>query len=123
MSLQNSVHENVVTAKTQITKTEIEALIHKYSEQYGVPYNKIYSIIECETAHTFDPNIQSKVRYNFSSERRGIVEGDQERSYGLAQIHLPDHPNITMEEAKNPEFAIDFMASHLAKGKHIWYCK
>lgn len=121
--MNNSVHENIVIAQGPLTKTDIEALIHKYSEQYNVPYNKLYRIVECETANTFDPNIQSYVKYNFTDVRRGIVEGDRERSFGLAQIHLPDHPNVTMEEAKNPEFALDFMASHLSKGKHIWYCK
>lgn len=121
----NSVHENVVSASTEqvYTKSDVEVLIHKYSESYGVPYNKIYNIIACETANTFDPKVQSFVKYNFNDPARQIVAGGQERSFGLAQIHLPDHPEITYEQATNAEFSVRFIAETLSKGKYIWYCK
>jgi len=127
ITIDNSVHENIVIAadKEYIiqSKQDIEALIHKYAEEYGVPYSTMHRIIACETANTFNPMIQSSVIYNFSSQKRGIVEGTREESYGLAQIHLPDHPEVALTEAQDPEFAIKFMAEHLSKDKYIWYCK
>ena len=100
----------------------IEEKIARYSEMYGVPYSRIYNTIECETAHTFDTNIQSNLRYDFSSKKRGIVLGEREQSYGLAQIHLPDHPEVTIEQATNPDFAIEFMAKNMSLGRKWWYC-
>lgn len=114
----------VVASERPIEKkvVTIPSLIDKYSQKYGVPYKEIHTIIACETGNTFNPEIQSRVRYNFSSTKRGIVKGERERSYGLAQIHLPDHPYVSIEQAKDPEFAIEFMAKSLSKGKNIWYC-
>jgi hypothetical protein len=105
------------------SKDNIVKLINKYADQYGVSRTLMYNIIECETAHTFDPNIQSGLKYKFSDSRRGIIIGQQEKSWGLAQIHLPDHPQVTIEQAKDPEFAIKFMAENLSEGRHLWYCE
>ena len=63
-------------------------------------------IIECESS--FNPlakNITSK-----------------ESSYGLVQINLKAHKHITIEQATNPDFAIEFLAKNLAekRGK-MWY--
>ncbi len=105
------------------SKGDITELINKYADQYGVSRTLMYNIIECETAHTFDPNIQSGLKYKFSDSKRGIVIGQQEQSYGLAQIHLPDHPQVTIEQAKDPVFAIKFMAQILSQDRHLWYCE
>jgi len=105
------------------SKGDITELINKYADQYGVSRTLMYNIIECETAHTFDPNIQSGLKYKFTDSKRGIVIGQQEQSYGLAQIHLPDHPQVTIEQAKDPVFAIKFMAQNLSQDRHLWYCE
>ncbi len=121
--LPTNIHFVTQVVQADIEQKTIPEMIQEASTKYNVPYNRIYNIIDCETAHTFDPEIQSMVRYNFSSVKRGIVKGEQERSYGLAQIHLPDHPSISYAQATNPEFAIDFIADNLSKGRYIWYCK
>lgn len=119
-SYQASVVEEI--APKADSKEEIVTKIHLYADKYNVSFDKMYQIIDCETAHTFDANIQSHVVYAFSSSKRGIVKGEREQSYGLAQIHLPDHPQVTIEQAKDVDFALNFMALSLSKGKHIWYC-
>lgn len=106
-----------------VAKTEIEQKIKLYSDKYNVSFQKMYNTIDCETAHTFNPQIQSEVKYNFSDHKRGIVKGEQEKSWGLAQIHLPDHPNITLEQATDIDFSLNFMAKEYSKGHNIWYCK
>jgi len=55
--------------------------------------------------------------YNIQS---GIVhEGVREPSYGLAQIHLPSHPKVSVEQALDPYFAVDWMMEHWHTVK--WY--
>ena len=120
-SIQNVVITEEVDNKVD-PRAEIIAKIHLYSDKYNVPFEKIYNTIDCETAHTFDTKIQSQVKYNFSASNRGIVKGTQERSYGLAQIHLPDHPKISYSQATDVDFAIEFMAKEYSKGHDIWYC-
>jgi hypothetical protein len=92
---------------------EIQGLISHYSALYGVSRDLMDKIIECETAGTYDPKIQSGHYKN----------GIREDSWGLVQIHLPAHPTITKEMAKNPNFAIDFLAKNLADSKQeMWTC-
>ena len=120
-TIQDVVISEVVDIEVD-SRADIIRKISLYSEKYNVPYQKLYNTIECETAHTFDTKIQSQVKYNFSAPSRGIVKGEQEKSFGLAQIHLPDHPKISYEQATDSDFAIEFMAQHYSKGKDIWYC-
>jgi len=106
-------------------RAEIESKIHLYADKYNVPFQKIYNTVDKETGGTFDPMIQSKVIYSFSNLKRGIVKGTQERSYGLAQIHLPDHPDISRGQAEDIDFALNFIAKEYSLGHCIWYavCK
>lgn len=95
---------------TRLTTPE---LILAFSRQYGVNSVTIDKVVSCETAGTYDPLIQSYV----------VKNGVREDSWGLAQIHLPSHPDITKEQAKDPEFAIEFMAKNFADGKqNMWSC-
>lgn len=49
--------------------------------------------------------------------------GDNGTSFGLAQIHLPAHPHITKEQAFDPYFALNFMASEMKAGRSWkWTC-
>lgn len=49
--------------------------------------------------------------------------GDNGQSYGLAQIHLPSWPDISKEQALDPEFAINFLAEKLSKNQgYLWTC-
>lgn len=49
--------------------------------------------------------------------------GDHGNSYGIAQIHLPSHKDITKEEALDPEFAIGWTAYQFSLGNHNqWTC-
>lgn len=70
-------------------------------------------IIDCENTD-WDTDLQSKVINK---------KGKRERSFGLSQIHLTAHPDITQEQATDPDFALKFMAENLSKGKgKMWSC-
>lgn len=80
-------------------------LIEKYATKYNVSSETITKIIACESG--YNP----------------LAVGDGGNSFGLVQIHHPSHPNITKEQAYNPDFAISFLAENLSKGKaRLWTC-
>jgi hypothetical protein len=89
--------------------------------EYGVPAPLLEKIITCESQ--WQPTAQSRHIYPFTDAKRGIYKGQRERSFGLVQISLPHHPDITKEQAISPEFAIDFLAKNVAKGRGgMWSC-
>ena len=117
-----SVAEAPAPVQVELTKEELVELTYSYANKYGVSGDYMVDLISCENT-PWDTELQSQIKYNFSDPDRGIVKGEQEKSYGLSMIHLPDHPNITKEQATDPYFALDFMAEHLANNQNIWYCK
>jgi len=72
-------------------------LIQQEARDKGVPASLISSIINQESG--FNPDAENV--------------SDKERSYGLGQINLNAHPQITEQQAKDPGFAIKFIADRL----------
>lgn len=100
----------LIEEKIDWTKERIRQEVDLKATEYNVPADAMWDTIMCESGAS--TTIQSYyVR----------KDGTREQSYGLAQIHLPDHPNVTYEQAIDPEFAIEFMA----KNWHnvTWYCR
>lgn len=90
-------------------KAKEVALSHNLNADHFV------KVIECETMHSWDPFIQS----TYPNER----DGGRELSFGLVQIHLPDHKNVSKEQAQDPEFAFEFMADYWDQGQeNQWSC-
>ena len=98
----------------------IDELVTLYASKYGVSEGVMLRVMKCEN-RSRNPKKQSGHTYYFSDPRRNIVEGTQERSYGLVQIHLPDHPEVSYEQATDPEFSIAFLAKHLSLGHGWWW--
>ena len=116
--------EQPLALKQLDTHTErAKRLTMHYGAKYKVSYKDMYEVIKCETGGTFDPTIQSQVRYSFTDPDRGIVEGEREESYGIAQIHLKDNPDISIEQATDMDFSIRFMAEEFSKGNQSWRWK
>lgn len=104
--------QEVIPVITPPTKSELIQKVYQYADQYDVKASTMLAIINCENTD-WDPTLQSRI----------INKGQREESYGLSQINLPTHPTITKEQATNPDFSLDFMASQLSKGnKNIWTC-
>lgn len=80
-------------------------IIEAYAVRYGIPSSSLVATLRCESG--FDAN----------------AVGDLGTSFGVAQIHLPAHTDISKDEALNPFFAIDWAASQFALGKaSMWSC-
>lgn len=100
----------------------VEKCVEWFSKEYDVSYEMMMNVMRCEN-RDLDPTLQSKIKYSFTNEKLGIYKGERELSYGVSQIHLPSHPNITLEQATDVTFSVEFMAKNFAKGRHsMWSC-
>lgn len=95
-------------------KSVVENLVRHYAEKYKVNPVVMMNILTCEN-NQFDPDLQS---YHPAKSFNG-----RELSFGLAQLHLPSHPEISIEQATDPDFSIEYMASEMSKGRASqWSC-
>lgn len=102
-------------APTNPSKEEYVAYAVKKAVEANLMPTEVKKVIECETSGTWDPKIQSG--------HKNVKDGGRELSFGLAQIHLPDHPDVTLEEATDPYFAMDFLISEWEEGRAWqWTC-
>ena len=87
--------------------TDVKGMIAYYAEEYQVSAYQLEKTLFCESS--LNPNAK-----NITS---------RERSYGVAQINLMAHTTITIEQATDPQFAIEWTAQQFAKGNaKIWTC-
>jgi hypothetical protein len=91
------------------TQDETERRIRYLYERAGEHADVLARIIWCESRFL---NVQSQVQQHYG----------QELSFGLAQIHLPSHPNVTKEQAMDAYFSIDYAIELYKKeGARPWY--
>ena len=87
------------------SSTTAEDIITAYAIHYGTPAQPLIDTLDCESG--------------LHSDR----VGDHGTSYGVAQIHLPAHPDISKKQALDPLFSIDFAAKEFAAGNQsMWSC-
>ena len=99
-----AVNEKVERAIADIPHTQpqtetIIRYIYDEAPKYGIDPDEVAHTIYCESKFY---NVQSAV----------VKNGVQEPSWGLAQIHIPSHPNVTVEQALTPTFAVDWMLTN-----------
>lgn len=83
----------------------VQELVSKYALQYNVSASRMLATMKCE------------------SGLNNLAVGDHGNSYGIAQIFLKAHPEVTKEQAQDPAFASEFMAKEFSKGNaRIWTC-
>lgn len=125
----------ILLEEPMITEAELLTLASSYADKYNVSRETMVRKTKCETPIVIIDKVryydskdpQSRIRYNDGQIARhpdwGNI-GDREDSWGPAQIHLPDHPHITREQASDPHFALDFMAKAHSEGQGgKWSCK
>jgi len=91
------------TAKT----AELIKYLYDYAEGTDVNPEIVSRTIYCES-------MWYNIKSGYFNE-----QGIQEESYGLSQIHLPNHPHITKEQALDPYFALRFIVDRWHDVK--WY--
>lgn len=81
-------------------------LSDKYATKHGVDPEYMWRIVYCESGGRADAK-------NPTSSATGVV-----------QILLSAHPDITRDQALDPDFSLDWMANHLSQGHDgMWVCK
>lgn len=116
------IAEDIVPLELQTrtySKNELVQKVYHYAKIHKNNPEIMIRTINCEN-DTWDIERQSELKYK-KGNRWGFSAGIYEKSYGLAMIHLPDHPYITREQATDPDFAIDYMAEHLGRDV-TWSC-
>ena len=118
----NLVAEDVVGTPCMYNESNEDCvwrLVKIYSKEYNVSAKSMMNTLRNENT-TFDFDQQSYLKYK-KGNRWKQPAGSREQSFGIAQIHLPDHPTVTKEEAIDPAFAVEFMAKKFAQGKQkMW---
>lgn len=94
------------TVKQVWNKQSIQKIIHEYAVQYKVSEVVMNKVISCESQYDLN------------------TIGDSGKSFGLVQIHMGYWgKEVTPEMARNPYFAIEFLADKLSKKEgHLWTC-
>lgn len=98
-----------VHAESPTDTLDVKSIIQRVSASYNVKSEVIERVMACES--------------NFNTNAEGDFKNGEPQSFGLSQIHLPSHPNITKEQATDPYFATMFMAENISKGRgSMWTC-
>ena len=95
---------SVEVQQVKLEKT-VEELIADASLRYGIDHAKFLATAQCE-----------------SSLRSNVIGGDDGNSVGLFQIHLPSHPEVSMENALDPIWAVEWAAKKFKIDPTIWVC-
>lgn len=95
-----------------IDTTAIAVIVRDMAAKYGIDYNDFYNTLWCES-HLVPQ--QSKVKD--PSGPNGF-----EDSWGIPQIHLPDHPDVTKNQAMDIVWSIEWAAKEFKKDPTIWSC-
>lgn len=86
-------------------ESEINMIIDTSAQKWGVNRQILVSVLKCESS--LKPN----------------AVGDSGTSFGIAQIRLIAHPEITKAEALDPAFAINYLAEQISLGRgYMWTC-
>ena len=80
------------------SKDAIQQAVASAVAKYGADKAVAFAIVEAETGHYTK------------------FIGDNGTSIGIAQIHLPAHPEVSRAQAENLYFSADFLAKNLAEG-------
>ena len=91
------------------SREDIDWYVGLSSEENQVDPELVHALIKCESNYVQDIRAKAILSYGL------------EDSWGLSQIHLPSHPAVTREEAINPQYAIDFMTTHISRGYVGWW--
>lgn len=91
--------------------TAAPAIIAAYAAHYGISAVPLEATLKCESQFKAD------AAGDFSSSTM------QYTSFGVAQIHLSAHPEVTKEEALDPLWSINWAAEQFAEGNaNLWTC-
>lgn len=97
----------VIQEQPKAKRNDIQLAVSKYAFIYNVSEDVLFKVIKCES--------------NFN--QYAINDTPKEYSVGLSQLNLKAHKNITIEQAQDIDFAIDFLAKNISQNRgSMWTC-
>ena len=100
------------------TKDQIAELVNANAIKYGVSASKMMNTIECESSYK---NVQSS--HILGVGHKAADKNGREDSWGISQINMYWHPEVSKKQALDPYFAVQFMARQFSLGKASeWSC-
>ena len=115
-----SIGTPVATIRIEKVGDDVKQLIIDAANRHSIDSKEFLALAMCESS--LNPTVQSRLRYKKDHPQWGVKKGDRELSFGLFQIHLPDNPSITKDEALDPYFAIEWAAIKFKDDPAIWAC-
>lgn len=101
-----------VVVKVNWTADRIKQAYKEQAEKHNVSFEEMWNTVLCENPQLI-PDLQS----------HWTLHGKREESYGISQIHLPSWPNVSYEQAIDPQFSAEFMAKRFSEGlASRWTC-
>ncbi len=94
----------IVKIPTMMKDIEIFNFIVEKAIEHEVDISVAINVVECESG--FD---ETQI-------------GDNGQSFGIWQIYLPSHPNVTKTQAQDPYWATEWSMLRLKKTPEIWTC-
>lgn len=89
--------------------TTAEDILRAYAIKYAINGDEFVATAKCES--------------KFRANAKGDYEDGVPTSFGVFQIHLSAHKEITKAQAMDPLFAIDWSAKEFAAGRaYEWTC-
>ncbi len=117
--LFNFVIANAVTVEPTPDTNDFQIKVATLAFIYGVDVEVMGTILDCENPdHIAD--LQSEMKYSRDRPEWGVKKGDQELSYGVAQIHLPSS-HVTYEQAIDVDFSLRYLAKEIKNGHSYWW--
>lgn len=105
--------ESIVVETIEDTPITIKDKVYAAAAKYKVSGDQMWKVVSTCENKQLDPKKQSEHYY----------KGVREQSYGLVQIHLPSHPDITYDQATDVDWSLNWMAKEFSKGNQwMWSC-
>lgn len=104
-----------------LTYEQVTNLVYETADRYGANKGEMLKTVECESPKL---KIDGVIMYDTQGQsNQKYKNGNREESFGLSQIHLPAHPDITKQQAQDPHWSLDWMANEFAEGRASkWSC-
>lgn len=103
--------QQISSSTIEFGSTTAELIIDAYAVKEGILADPLVKTLACESG------LRADAKGDFSTTTNTYT------SFGVAQIHLVAHPDITKEEALDPFFAIGWAAHQFKLGnQHLWTC-
>lgn len=112
------IPETTIIKSPYLTLDEIEQITNEMAKKFGVKSKSLLETIKCEAPKTstglFDPTAQSLFKDS---------QGVRENSWGVTQINLTAHPEVSKAQATDARWSIEWTAKQFSLGHaSMWTC-